>query len=373
MKNDNVNKVKGKKARQLREEQFKKRFTLGLIIFTAVFVLASAILVYVDYANSYVAKLKGEKISVAEYRYFFSNEEYYMLTEVKDPEMDEETFWNTKIDGQSPVDITKNKALESARAFNIEVIRAKEKKIKLTDYDRDQAQTYVDSMMGEYYQTRAAKDEYLRASIGITYNEYKRIIEDYFLVLKFRSEIMKGIEVSDTEIVEYYEANKDDIDKVTINHMLIEFDRYLDKDEDGKTVEGATLTDEQKEKARGDAVAILARVQEGESYEEILKDFYGDEYNKDEMQYELQFSKSEAYLDEIKTWAFEHKVDDTGMIESKYGYHVVKLTKRTVFEDVKDAAKEALLAEKYSEQLEVWKKDPEYNIKMNDRVFNGIE
>ncbi len=362
-----------KKKKMITEELMKKRLRTGVMIFAAAFIIMSVMLLTIEYTNSYIAKISGRRITTEEYKYFLSNEKFYMLNEVKDPGMDEATFWSTKIDGEDPLVITKNRALDSIKAFNIEKIKAKKDGVKLNADERRNAAVYVDNMLGQYYSTRAAKDEYLKAYIGISYAKYVDIIEDYFLVLKYRDEVKATIEVSEEQVKEYYDANKDDVDKVTMHHMLVDFDKYLEKDAEGKTVPGATLTDEQKEKARGDAVGILAQVDEGQAYDVILKKFYGDEYNEEEMTFEFTFKKGDNYLEDIKDWAFSNEAGSTGMIESEYGFHIVKLVKRTDYEEIKDDAKAAILTEKYNEQLEEWKKNSIYDLRMNERIYNGIE
>jgi foldase protein PrsA len=78
---------------------------------------------------------------------------------------------------------------------------------------------------------------------------------------------------------------------------------------------------------------------------------------------------------EFPDWAFakDRKVGDAGVVQTDYGFHVIKLEKRTGFDEVKDAAKYVLQLMKYQEELDKWKSDTKYNVVTNKPVYDAIK
>jgi len=60
---------------------------------------------------------------------------------------------------------------------------------------------------------------------------------------------------------------------------------------------------------------------------------------------------NEPKLSNLVKWAYEHKVGDTDIVETGYGYHVVKIEKRTEYKDVVQNVKNVILSERYNQIL----------------------
>jgi foldase protein PrsA len=292
-----------------------------------------------------------------------------MLNSVKDAAMDETTFWATTIDGKMPLDICKENALESAREFNIQMLKVKEKGIKLTAEDKVKVQSYIDNLVSSSYNW-TQKQEYVKTNIGVSYNEYKRIVTDYYLISLMEEQVKSGIEVSEEEILAYYEENRDTLDKVTINRLTIAFKDYMTEEQ--LSAADSVPTTEQKEKAREDAVKYLTELQGGGDFTEIVKEYMGEDYTE-ETQIEYSFTSGDTTIAEgIRTWAFSSETVDFNMIETDSGFEIVQWLSRTAYEDAKDNAKNSILTEKYNKLLEEWKASPDYDVKLKQGVYDKI-
>lgn len=364
-----VKKKEVKKAKKFNSELWGKRIWIGIIVFFSLFAVISGIAIYNSYANGYVATVAGEKITVPEFNYFLHFEKYYMLTSVKDAAMDEATFWATTIDGKLPLDICKENALESAREFNIQMLKVKENGIKLNAEDKVKVQSYIDNLVSPSYNW-TQKQEYVKTNIGISYNEYKRIVTDYYLISLMEEQVKSGIEVSEEEITAYYEENRDKLDKVTINRLTIAFKDYMTEEQLSATDPAPTT--EQKEQAREDAVKYLTELQSGGDFTEIVKEYMGEDYTE-ETKIEYSFTSGDTTIVEgIRTWAFSSETVDFNMIETDSGFEIVQWLSRTAYEDVKDDAKSAILTDKYNKLLEEWKASPDYDVKLKQSVYDKI-
>jgi len=268
------------------------------------------------------------------------------------------------------MDICKENALESAREFNIQMLKVKENGIKLSAEDQEQVQAYIDNLVSPSYNW-TQKEEYVKTNIGISYNDYKRIVRDYYMISLMEKEVKAGIEVSEDEISEYYEENRDTLDKVTINVLSIEFKEYMTDEQLGTT--DPVPTAEQKEQARQDAVEYLTKLQNGEDFVETVKEYMGEDYNE-ETKIEYTFTSGDTTIVEaVRTWAFSSETVEFNMIETDSGFQIVQLLDRTAFEDVKDDAENSILADKYNKMLEEWKASPDYTVKLKQNVYDKIK
>lgn len=164
---------------------------------------------------------------------------------------------------------------------------------------------------------------------GFTEETYKEEIRTSLLLSKLEEDLIKDVEVSDEEALEYYNNNQDDFkedeDTATASHILVE-------------------TEEE-------AKAVIERLNNGESFADLAK-----ELSTDTASAEDGGSLGEFTRDQMVT-EFSDAVFNNGVglikepVKSSYGYHIinvedVKIYEVLPFEEVKEDAKEGALSEK---------------------------
>ena len=142
----------------------------------------------------------------------------------------------------------------------------------------------------------------------------------------------------------YYEENKDDFytDTVTASHILLKT-----QDDNGKE-----LSAEKKKEAKKKAQEALEKVKLGEDFAQVAK-----EYSEDSSAAnggELGTFGRGQMVTEFENAAFAMKDGEiSDIVETQYGYHIIKVTKRVdkqeSYDEVKDQIKSTLASQKYTE------------------------
>ena len=130
----------------------------------------------------------------------------------------------------------------------------------------------------------------------------------------------KVADASDEDVINYIKANEEDPDlnSYETNHVL--FKTTSDS--------GTALSDEEKANKKAQAEAVLQRVKNGEDIATIAKDLSEDTGTKDNggsYTVYMDGQTDESYADAVKTM----QVGDVVLVESSYGYHVIKLASIT--------------------------------------------
>lgn len=330
------------------------------IIAAIVVVIALAITGIVVYNNSnnYVASVAGEKITKTEYNFFLGLAKYQLGSTLGI------TDWNSKVGNDRAEDLAKNMALDNAREFKIELIQAKQSNISMSSDDEKMINTYFDSMI-EQYGGRTKADEQVKAQLGIDMAQYKKIYRNVQLTYKFRDEEQKKIQPTDDEIKKFYDANKDNVDNITVRHILFSI----------VDAENNPLSEDKQKEAEKKANDILARVKAGEDMKALAKEFSEDPgVSQNEGQYIFTKAESANYAKEFQEWSWAHNIGEAGIAKTDFGFHVIKVEdKKTSFDELKDIAKNGAIADGYTQKLETWKKDPQYNAVKNQKVFDSIK
>lgn len=129
------------------------------------------------------------------------------------------------------------------------------------------------------------------------------------------------------------------------------------------------------EEKRKTAQSILDRINSGEDFAELAKKYSEDDGTKENGGlYEIKKNDTST-VEEFKEWAFSHKVGDTGIVKTKFGFHVMKLEKVTdTFEELKDEVEESYKLNKYQTAFTEALNSGEYKIEVKDAYydFTGI-
>ena len=220
---------------------------------------------------------------------------------------------------------------------------AQEEGIKVKDFEVNEKFNNIKETIDE----NPAYKEKLKEA-GINEEFLKKQVKKDLVVSKYKENFIKDIKISDKEIKAYYESHKDEfkIQEVRASQILIST-----LDDDNKQV-----SKEEKEKLKTKAEKLLNKVNNGEDFNKLAKK-YSDDKNSGKNGGDLGFfSKDDKNIDFTKEVFKLDKGKRVALIETSYGYHIVKITdKRTVtksLEDSKDDIKNKILNEKYSKQID---------------------
>lgn len=185
-------------------------------------------------------------------------------------------------------------------------------------------------------------------SAGITEDFLKEQVKKDLTVAKYKENFIKDIKVTDKEMEAYYNNNKDqfNVKEVKASQILIST-----LDEDNKEV-----SKEQKEKLKEKAQSILDKVNNNEDFASLAKK-YSDDKNSGKDGGDLgYFAKNEKNIEFTKEVFKLDTNQVSNLIETPYGYHIVKVTDKTTvtksLEDSKDDIKTKILNEKYTKHID---------------------
>lgn len=257
-------------------------------------------------------------------------------------------IWSKKMeDGKTYSDTLKEMVLQTM--IGSEVIYQQAEKDKVIPTDK-QVQDQINSF-NESTKNNSEYQEQLK-KMGINEDflkfQFTRDLANTNLQKKFEEDT----KISETEMKKYYEDNKKSFytDSVTASHILL-------KTQDS---EGKELSAEKKKEAKKKAEEALAKVKSGEDFAKVAKKYSQD--SSASKGGELGTFGRGQMVSEFEKAAFNMKKGEiSDIVETEYGYHIIKVTgrvdKQETYNDVKDKIKTTLAGQKYTEYVEKLKKD----------------
>ncbi|MBE3138759.1 MAG: peptidylprolyl isomerase, partial [Actinobacteria bacterium] len=159
---------------------------------------------------------------------------------------------------------------------------------------------------------------------------------------KIFADVTKNITISDAEVKQYYDDNKETLYKVPeqiqVNHILIIFN----------VPEGQELTEQLKKEANDKIKAVQEKLKSGEDFAALAKSYSEDTASKDNGG-DIGLISAGQTIKEFEDAAFALKVGEVSdIVETTYGYHLIKVTDRKDeyikdFSEVTDTIKSYLL------------------------------
>lgn len=337
-----------------------------LAVILAVVLIAAAAGFIIWESNSYVAKVGNWKIKNYEYTFFLRAQKRTAESKAgANNESAVRQLWKTPVDGEDPVAIVMNQALENAKEFKIQIIKAEQDKFKLSDKERKEILDYLNNTM-----KNPANVSYVKNDLGLTVAQFKDMMLKSELVGSYSYSYMQknrdAVSVSDEEVEEYYKENRESIDDVTVRHLLLRTD-----------IEGMTV--EQKREKKALAEELMKRIENGEDMAALVKEYSEDPGSKDSGGV-YTFTEAEAiennFAQEFADWSFNSEVGDLAIVQTKLGYHIMRLEEKQGLEEKMEQIRSTLKAQKlnnfYNNQVKEWSKDPAFNLEKNERVLNRI-
>lgn len=224
---------------------------------------------------------------------------------------------------------------------------AKKQKINITNEEiKEELEQLKESYGGEEVFNQTLE------SNNTTLADVEADIKNYLTIKKL---LESEIEITDEELKTYFDENKDsfgEAEQVKASHILVE--------------------DENKAKE------IKAKLDAGEDFAELAKEFSTDESTK-ESGGELGFFSKGTMVAEFDAAAFTLAVDQiSDPVKSEYGYHIIKVedkkeAKAANFEDSKEEINEILFEQKMETEYTSWleKKKEDYDIENSFETLTG--
>jgi foldase protein PrsA len=364
---------KGANSMKIKDKAEKKgidKVTIGISAVIAA-ILAIILLLYylVIFPQTYVAKVGNEILKTQEYEYYLGRIKMGFLSQAglqpgQDPKS-EQAFWQTQAgNGGTYLSIAKSQALERSIDIKVQVIKAKELGIKIGNEDK---QKLEEAIGAETKEDKAALKENLKDSFNMSFSQYRNIVKELLLIEKLKKERISTYEIFDTDIEKFYQENPSSfIRSVGVRHILVKVD----------------MNDEEaKKKGKEKAEKILDRVNNGENMEMLVDELSEDPGKVDNKGvYSFDYKGTDindpnlSYVSEFPEWAYSNKnIDDTGIIETSYGYHVMRLEEKDVIplEEAKPNIKSYLEGQEYQKELDAWSEA--VTVKTNDSVVAAIQ
>ncbi len=167
-------------------------------------------------------------------------------------------------------------------------------------------------------------------------------------IQNFKNNFDKNTKITEAEMKKYYEENKNNYvdDEVKASHILI------------STVDQKTnkpFSEEKKKEAKKKAEEVYKKVKAGDDFSKLAKE-YSDDKSSAVNGGDLGFFSKGQMVPEFEKAAFGmDKGEISDIVESQFGYHIIKVTdkkyKEYTFDEVKNNIKQNLLYKKYTEKV----------------------
>ncbi|MDD3520455.1 MAG: peptidylprolyl isomerase [Actinomycetota bacterium] len=307
----------------------KNNFLRISLMITIIFIMAGSLLALSSCSSS-LAEVNGYKITQKEV------DSYTSSLKTTNPEIfEKENSEQLKAVEKQIIDyIIVNKIIEKYGAENNISVVEKEIDIEL-------------GIIQDSYGSKADFQKYL-ADNNINEDFLKVWLKDQILGSKVYESITENISVTDEEIQNYYDENKDTVfktpEQVEVSHILVKFG-------ENDTVQKT------KEEALEKIKVAQEKLNDGGLFEDIANRYSEDE-NTNTIGGVLGYFSKGQLVSEFEDVAFQLKIGEVSdIVETTYGFHIIKVTNKKVestnpFIEVKEQIKDYLLKDLKSKKWE---------------------
>lgn len=250
-----------------------------------------------------VAIVQNSRITGDEFKYYYSQNLQAFASYMQYAESEE--------DQQSILNYAKQMALNQAVEIEYTLQEAKKAGFKADQKEMNDGWANMEKNITDAaaaYQMDINK--FSEQSFGVSLNKVKTIYMDAFTAQKYMEKKVDEVELDETKLAAFYEENRASFDYNKVSHILITCAR-----------DAEDAVAQEKNKAAQD---ILDRVNKGEDFAALAKEFSEDEGSKDTGgTYDVY--QDTNFVPEFMEWTFAAKVGETGIIRTDHGFHVMKL------------------------------------------------
>jgi len=209
----------------------------------------------------------GERISAEEFAFYYSNTLSQLQIDRNTTEGKTKLKALTGMEGYEDKTWQEYAIEQTAKTiveFHIQYKKALEAGMSLTAEEQKEINEMFDGIIAQRGSVVEA-DKYMAELFGrnVTVRNLKPVFEKSTLAGKYATETIKSISVSDEDIREYYEENKNSYDKVTFRLEYFPIETKTDATEDEK--------DEFKEQAKAKAQEFLSKATSSDEFKALSK------------------------------------------------------------------------------------------------------
>lgn len=311
-----------------------------------------------------VGKVGNENIYASEFMYYLNEQKNMMEEEagIADKSTNEKKkFWNEKEGNSTRKQNLIDQTFSNLTELKTLLMSAKRDNVELSKDELDGISQHIDEFIkNEGNGNIEEAERVMKEKNGVTIDEYRRMYEEYTLAyFIYLTTYPSSIKISDDELKEEYEKNKDKYHKVVVKHVLI------------------STNDENKQPLPEDKVAekkilaeqILQRAKAGEDFESLVEQYSEDMGSKDKGG-EYTFGRGQM-VKEFEEWAFSAKEGDIGLVRSEFGFHIMKFIRNATFEDKKIDLTITMQRERFAQMMEDTKK--QYPLVKNQKAIDSLK
>ena len=284
-------------------------------------------------ANEWAAKVNDVEISYSDYE-----KNLAIIKKQIEATVGADIWTQDSGQGKTYNEILKDQVLE--KLIEDQLILAEAKKENIT-VDADEFEKEF-TQFKEQVKSLPDYETFLKEE-GITDEFLKKQLETDTIVFEYKEKFMEKNTPSEEDLKKYYDDNQENynVNEVKASHILL------------KTVDEnfVPLPEDKIAEIKKEAEAVLAKVNAGEDFATLAK-----EYSQDEASAvnggDLGFFAKGVMVKEFEDVAFTlepNQVSD--LVETTYGYHIIKVFEKknevTPFEDVKENIKNELAQKSY--------------------------
>ena len=292
--------------------KYRKIIIVGLLI-ALVFTISGC----KNSEEGLVAKVDGEGITIEEFE-----SEYEVYKRMYEQQLGEDAMSQTGEGGKTLGEELKGNIVEKLIMERLVAKDAKNMNIVVTDEEiKEQMDQYI-----AIVEEQEKFDEFLEAN-KLTKEFLKENLKKDLLFNKHNEAFLKDVKITDEEIENYFNSNKEDLVVVKASHILVK------SEEDGKKVIDKLNA--------GEAFASVAATESIDSSSAVQGGNLG-------------YFKKGTYVNEFEQAAFALKVGETSkLVKTEVGYHVIKIEDRKdTLETLKDDIILVLKDDKYLEKIQ---------------------
>ncbi len=301
-------------------------------------------------------------ISSAMYKYFLNIVKNELEQNNYISEEDRVEFWNYDMGDKTLAQAIKENVLEMCREYVVMAEKAKEAGVTVEEEQLSEISEFYEQFYDSLGESDEERNEAFKSYVGSSYTEFIKLLADMILAESYMDVVRNEISITDEEILSNYNDNKDfydlNYDNVTVSHILLST-----LDDNGNPIPFA-----EKEELSLLADELLELVKNGADFEALVLE-YSDDLGSKYDGGAYTFVRGEM-VEEFEDWAFSSELGDVGIVETFYGYHIMRLDANSDFESIKQYVQSNVADMKIKSLIDEWVSS--YDIKVVDTVYNNI-